>query len=153
MIVPIDPLWKPMSSKWNDILPTKDDDELFTNLAEHTEMVINLGSSTVFDFVSHKTPCGYFRYNQKTRLNKNWDIYKCYRYVHFRSMPSASAVLWFDNPKSIGPAIATAIKNGEGITRHTQSWFEKINQHPPTDASSRILTAFRKIMSDRQLGI
>ncbi|PIF31362.1 hypothetical protein CLU81_1850 [Flavobacterium sp. 9] len=143
----IDPLWKPFSSSWNTILPTKEDDYLLSNLAEHCEMVLNLGSSMVFDFVSHEKPCGYFRYNQKVQLDKTWDIFKCYRYVHFRSMPAKDPVFFMDDPDSISDAIEKVLKQDEEILINTKKWFEKINQHPPQLASQRIFEAMKKIIA------
>lgn len=143
----IDPLWKPFSSSWNTILPTKEDDYLLSNLAEHCEMVINLGSSMVFDFVSHDKPCGYFRYNQKVQLDKTWDIFKCYRYVHFRSMPAKDPVFFMDDPESISDVIEKVLKQDEEILINTKKWFEKINQHPPQLASQRIFEAMKKIIA------
>jgi hypothetical protein len=64
-------------------------------------------------------------------------------------MPSPSSVLWFDNPESIAATIAAGLKNDQSIIQQTQSWFEKINLHPASDSSSRILDAFKKIISER----
>ncbi|TPG40127.1 UDP-glycosyltransferase [Flavobacterium pectinovorum] len=147
IIKTIDPLWKPFSSSWNTILPTKEDDYLLSNLAEHCEMVLNLGSSMVFDFVSHEKPCGYFRYNQKVQLDNTWDIFKCYRYVHFRSMPTENPVFFMDSPDLIPDAIEKALKENEQILINTRKWFEKINQHPPQFASQRIFEAIKKIVA------
>ncbi|MCA6422540.1 MAG: UDP-glycosyltransferase [Flavobacterium sp.] len=146
IIVPIDPLWKPLTSHWNTVLPTKEDDILFSSLAEHTELVVNLGSSTVFDFVSHKKPCGYFRYNQRVRLNKKWDIFNCYKFVHFRSMFSNNSVFWMDNPNEIQNKLEQILeKDTSEIIKNAQKWFEIINQHPPEKASERIWNAIEKI--------
>lgn len=147
IIVPIDPLWKPLTSHWNTILPTKEDDTLFSSLAEYCEMVVNLGSSTVFDFVSHKKPCGYFRYNQKEQLNQKWDIFACYQFVHFRSMFSKDAVIWLDSPATIETQIENVLAKGaKGTLEDAQRWFERINQHPPELASERIWTAIETII-------
>jgi hypothetical protein len=147
IIVAIDPLWQPLSSTWNTILPTKGDDSLLSNLAEHCEMVLNLGSSMVFDFVSHKKACAYFRYNQKIQLDKKWDLLRCYQYVHFRSMPNKDAVLWINSPAEIGAIIAKGLSNPSKVVGNAQKWFEVINQHPPQEASKRIWQAINAIIS------
>ena len=147
LIVEIRPLWKPLSNAWNAILPTKEDGELLSNIAEHCELVVNIGSTTIFDFLTHKKPCGYFRYNQKTQNNKNWDIFKCYRFVHFRSMPNAAAVIWFDNKEDIIIKIENALRNPQITVNHAKDWFKVINEHPPQDASKRIWDSIKKIIS------
>ena len=146
IITSIDPLWKPLTSHWNTILPTKEDDTIFSSLAEYTELVVNLGSSTIFDFVAHKKPCGYFRYNQKDKVNKKWDIFKCYRFVHFRSMFSKKSVFWLDSPEDIESKLEQIlVKEGTIIVQNAQKWFEIINQHPPEKASERIWSAIEII--------
>jgi len=147
IIVSIDPVWKPLSSHWNTILPTKEDDSLLSNLGEHCEMVINLGSSMVFDFICHKKICAYFRYNQKIQLDKKWDLFKCYQYVHFRSMPNNNAVLWIDSPEAVSEIIEKGIATDSSVIEGAQHWFEIINQHPPQEASKRIWEAIKTIIS------
>lgn len=142
----VNPIWKAFSSAWDSILPTLDDNVLFYNLAEHTELLITIGSSTVFDFFAHNTPTAYLRYNQKEQLNKKWDIYKCYGFVHFRSMPSQDVVFWLDNPQEMASDILKALSNNKIILQHAQKWFQKINQHPPEKASERIWSAIEKII-------
>lgn len=147
LIVEITPLWKPLSNAWNAILPTKEDSELLSNIAEHSELVVNIGSTTIFDFLTHRKPCGYFRYNQKIKNNKKWDIFKCYRFVHFRSMPDESAVIWFDNKEEIAVKIENALRNPQSTLKYANDWFELINQHPPQDASKRIWDSIKIILS------
>ncbi|KAB1155868.1 glycosyltransferase family protein [Flavobacterium luteum] len=143
----VNPLWKPLTSIWNAVLPTKDDDTLLSSIAEHSEMVVNLGSSTVFDFVAHKKPCGYFNYNQHFQLNPKWDIFKCYQFVHFRSMPTKDSVFWINNPEEIAETIEKMLSDdSEKVIKNAQLWFEKINQHPPELASERIWDAIAKII-------
>ena len=146
LIVPIDPLWKTLTLHWDSILPQKEDDTLLSSIAEHCEMVVNLGSSMVFDFVAHQKPCGYFRYNQNEQLNEKWNIFKCYQFVHFRSMPNENSVFWLDNPEEIAQKIETILSNNSNLNvANAQKWFEKINQHPPQIASERIWNAIEEI--------
>lgn len=144
-VVFIDPLWKAMSTTWNSILPTIDDNVLFSNLVEYTELLITIGSSTVFDFTAHNKPTAYLNYNQKVQLDKEWDIHKCYGYVHFRSMPSQEVVYWINDSGDLPSAILNALSNNERTIKEAQKWFEKINQHPPELASERIWNALEEI--------
>ncbi|UPT70072.1 MAG: UDP-glycosyltransferase [Flavobacterium sp. JAD_PAG50586_2] len=145
-VVFIDPLWKAMSTSWNSILPTIDDNVLFSNLAEYTELVITIGSSTVFDFVAHNKPTAYLKYNQKEQLNKKWDIYKCYGFVHFRSMPNQEVVFWLNDPEDMAADILNALSDTKKTIAQAQKWFERINQHPPQQASERIWNAIETII-------
>jgi hypothetical protein len=147
VIVLIDPLWQALTSSWNTVLPTKADNQLLSNLAEHCEMVLNVGSSMVFDFISHNRPCCYFRYNQKIQLNKKWDIFKCYRFIHFRSMPNEAAIVWLNSPTEIVSKIEKTLKDSSTNVDHVKNWFKVINQHPPQDASKRIWDSIKAIIS------
>ena len=151
VIVAIDPLWKPIAREWNTILPIKEDDLLLSAIAEHSEMVITIGSSTVFDFISHKKPCGYLYYNQKKQLDLNWDIFKCYQFVHFRSMPNKEVVFWLNDVEDMVDKIEMVLqKNTSNVIQNAQLWFEKINQHPPTGASDSIIKAFETIIRTKR---
>ncbi|WP_369769513.1 UDP-glycosyltransferase [Flavobacterium sp. WC2416] len=147
VIVSIDPLWKPLTSSWNAILPTSADNQLLSNLAEHCEMVLNVGSSMVFDFISHNKPCCYFRYNQKYQVNKKWDIFKCYRFVHFRSMPNEASIVWLNNANEIASKIEKTLEDSNATVKHAKDWFKVINQDPPEEASKRIWDSIKTIIS------
>jgi len=149
IIMPIDPKWKKMGDMWNTILPTIEDLELQMNTIMHTEMVINLGSSMVFDYISYQKPCAYLNYDVSSDLNAV-PVKKIYDFVHFRSMPSTESVLWINNPEAISDAIKKGLYDCADVLQNAQLWFEKINQHPPKDASARILDAIETIITDSQ---
>ncbi|MDP2060386.1 MAG: UDP-glycosyltransferase [Flavobacteriaceae bacterium] len=147
IIKPIAPAWKPLGEAWNQAFPTREDMALLANTARHSELVLNLGSSMVFDFAVHQKPCGYFCYNQANRSNKHWSIYKCYQYVHFRSMPTKETVLWINQPSEIGQIIKQAISLPKTTVGETENWFKVINLHPPEKSSERIWEVILKITS------
>jgi hypothetical protein len=148
IITPIDPKWKKMGDFWNAILPTIEDMKLQMNTIAHTEMVINLGSSMVFDYISYGKACAYLNYEVENPHPDSVSIRKIYDFVHFRSMPSKDAVLWIDSADSIETVIDKALHENANIIKNAQLWFEKINQHPPKDASVRILDAMEKIVNN-----
>ena len=145
-VVFIDPLWKALSTSWDSILPTTEDNILFSNLVEYSELLITIGSSTIFDFISHDKPTAYLKYNQKDQLDKKWNIYKCYEFVHFRSMPNQEVVFWFNDPEKMATDILNALSNNRNTLQQAKKWFEIINQHPPENASERIWDAIEKII-------
>jgi hypothetical protein len=144
IVTAIIPKWDKVGEGWNTILPTKEDSILQLNIIAHTELVVNLGSSMVFDYVSHKKPCAYMNYNPK-RHNGNWSVEKIYNYIHFRSMP-AEAVVWLNSPDEIADKIEMMLSDEAlKVVEKAQEWFEKINQHPAQEASSRIWEAIDQI--------
>ncbi|TAF71270.1 MAG: hypothetical protein EAZ58_04470 [Flavobacterium sp.] len=147
VITPIAPLWERIGDGWNTILPTSDDIALQNTTIEHTEMVVNLGSSMVFDYVAHRKPCAFINYDVAQKKLTNWSVKKIYHYVHFRSMPNKEAVLWINSPNEISAIIEKGIATPSTVIENAQKWFEVINQHPPQEASQRIWKAIKTIIS------
>jgi len=148
-IVAIDPLWKPLSTTWNSILPTQEDNILLNNIADFSEMVITIGSSTIFDFISHQKPCGYLKYNQEKQLDSTWDIYTCYNYVHFRSMPKESPVFWINGADEMAAKIKEVVFGPkENVLANAQKWFETINLHPVNEASARMVKVIKELATN-----
>lgn len=146
LIVPIEPKWQKMGDSWNSILPKKEDLALQINIIAHTEMVVNLGSTMVFDYITHKKPCAYIRYDVPNSVHEVRTVQKIYDFVHFRSMPNKDSVLWIDAPSEIASIIQMALDPPSEVIENAQKWFEKINIHPVNKASERILSTIKEIM-------
>lgn len=146
LITSINPQWKKVGEAWNTILPTKEDLVLQMNTIYYSEFVINLGSSMVFDFVAFDKPCGFINYDVSGGIVPNWTVKKIYNFIHFRSMPSNEAVFWINNPDEMEQKILQMMSNdAANVIKEAQKWFEKINQHPPQEASKRIWNAISEI--------
>lgn len=145
IIVPLDPLWERMGQQWNQLLPTKADLKLQSQVIQHSFMVINVGSSMVFDYIIYEKPCGYINYNPE-RVAAQKDIREIYNYVHFRSMPSEEPVLWINDRKTIKKVIQQVLKGDiESTLVEAKNWFKKINSSPAEMASERIWKSIEKI--------
>lgn len=144
IITAIVPKWDKISEGWNTILPSKEDSILQLNIIAHTELVVNLGSSMVFDYASHKKPCAYMNYNPEIN-DSNWSVERIYNYIHFRLMPN-NAVVWLNSPNEIADKIEMMLGDeGQKVATNAHKWFEKINQHPAQEASKRIWEAIDQI--------
>jgi hypothetical protein len=147
IIAVINPKWKEIGHTWNTILPSVEDLNLQMNTIAHTEMVINVGSSMVFDYVAFGKPCAYINYDVAHSVQKGYTVQSIYNFVHFRSMPSKEAVIWLNDPQKIPEDIILALSGKTNTIEQAQRWFETINLHPIHDASVRIHAAFEKIMT------
>lgn len=147
IVVSIEPLWEKKGESWNTILPTYEDVALQMNTIAQTEMVINLGSSMVFDYASYNKPCAYINYDVDNKISPNWSVEKIYNFIHFRTMPNEAAIVWLNNPNEIASKIEMALKDSKITVNHAKDWFEVINQHPPQDASKRIWDSIKSIIS------
>ncbi|MCB0447267.1 MAG: hypothetical protein KDD03_07105 [Gelidibacter sp.] len=112
----------------------------------HCDAVINLGSSMVFDFAIHDTPCLFMNYNYLNTENEIQLGVYVYNYVHFKSKPSVDVVYWLDHPDDIAQAIIQAITNKELVVKNAKAWFLKINQEPYQLASERIMNTINQII-------
>lgn len=146
LIVSLSPLWKKIGEGWNTILPTKEDTLLQQHTILHTEMVVNLGSSMVFDYACYDKPCGFVNYDTTRTAGTSSSIKKIYNYVHFRSMPNSDAVFWLDSPETIADQIRTALQDSKPTVSHAKEWFAVINQQPIQNASANIWEAIRNII-------
>jgi hypothetical protein len=146
IIIPLAPLWENKGNDWGAILPTIRDMELQINTIAHSEMVINLGSSMVFDFATNNKPCGFINYDVSDKVKKDWFVERIYKFIHFRSMPNKDCVFWLNSPDEIEVKIEEILcDTSKGIVSNAQKWFEIINQHPANEASKRIWQAINTI--------
>lgn len=148
VITSIDPVWKPMGNRWNEVMPTKEDFKVLVNTCHHCEFVINICSSMVFDFVTHDKPCIYPNYEQP-QLNKGIrDIGQNYNYVHFRSMPD-DAVVWALKKDEIYTSIKKLLDKEINPVPVTKKWFGIVNKpEEPYNASKRIWQGLNEILAD-----
>ncbi|MGJ8684503.1 MAG: UDP-glycosyltransferase [Nonlabens sp.] len=148
LIIPIEPLWISKGNNWNQVQPTREDMAIFSNVCEHSIMVCNIGSSTIFDFIIHNKLCLYFNYEQELVLaGKVKGIKQCYDYVHFKSMPQ-NAVCWINSVQEIENKILATIKDVNHQSEITKKWYRIINKpESPENASERIWNGLKKILS------
>lgn len=146
IIVSIDPLWKPIGTNWNEIMPTKEDFALQANVCEHTEFVANIASSMVFDFVAHNKSCLFFDYEQPQLKKGIRDIGQNYKYIHFRSMPSKEAALWCYNKSDLTSLVKDILDGKASNVTEGKKWFEIIVGKNPTEACEMIWSAINKLI-------
>ena len=145
LIIAIAPKWLKTGEQWNTVLPTKEDVGLQINTILHSESVVNVGSSMVFDFAIFGKPCLYLNYEAEEKNNPDWSPRKVYDFVHFRSMPTGEEVYWLNSKNEIKAKLEEALKNPKEKAQKALKWFEKINQEPADKASERIWKYIDKI--------
>lgn len=138
IIAVLDPIWETVGKQWNEVLPTKEDFKMLYNVCEHSELVTNVCSSTVFDFVVHNKPCIYYNYEQPQLRKGIRDIGQNYNYVHFRSMPSQEAAIFCTDIKDLEYMIQQILENKLSNVSEGKKWFEIVAGKNPTKASEAI---------------
>jgi hypothetical protein len=143
----LDPIWKQVGLKWNEVLPTKEDFKLLYNVCEHSEFVTNVCSSTVFDFVAHNKACVYYNYEQPQLKKGIRNIGQNYKYVHFRSMPSSNAAVFCTQKKELEKTVASILNKKLSNVTEGKKWFEIVAGKTPSKASETIWGAIHKILN------
>jgi len=146
VIVSIDPLWRPIGTSWNEIMPTKEDFALQANICYHTEFVGNIASSMVFDFVAHNKSCLFFNYEQPQLTNGIRDIGQNYQYIHFRSMPSKEAALFVYDKRELTPIVKSILDGKSSNVLAGKKWFDIVVGTEPTKASEKIWEGIETIL-------
>lgn len=144
IIIPIAPLWEKMGVAWNTVLPTKEDLALQTDTICHTEFVINLGSSMVFDYALQQKKCMYINYDVPHKLIEDWSTNKIYQYIHFQSMSSKDAVVWINQQSEFKDKIEKLLCSPE-IPTEALEWSTIILGEEPSKASEKIWQAIATI--------
>jgi len=149
VITPIAPLWKPMGNQWNQVMPTKEDFPRLVNTCYHCELVVNICSSMVFDFVIHDKPTIYPNYEQPQLKKGIRDIGQNYKYVHFRSMPDVDkSVVWARSKSEIYDGIKGILDGNLNPVPMTKKWYGIVNKpEQPEKASERIWEGINEIVN------
>jgi hypothetical protein len=146
IIVPIHPAWEKKGEMWNTILPTSNDTKLLVNTIKHSELVVNLGSSMVFDYVLFNKPCAYINYDVTNKKRADWSVKKIYQFVHFRSMPNSNSVVWLNTKEEIASKIEEALLQPDLYTEKAKKWLEVITKQPVQTASQTIWNTIMNLL-------
>jgi len=142
----IRPKWEKQGKLWNTVLPTLKDQSLLYNTILHSELIINLGSSMVFDAACHNKACVYINYNPEVNALLK-DVNNVYKYVHFDSMPSKNAVVWINSKEEIYQKIQEGINKSEVYIKEAKKWFEIICKQPAEKSSLRFAECLNDIIN------
>jgi len=140
----IDPLWGKIDGI-GDLMPLAEDAQLLYNICEHSEMVVNICSTTIFDFVLHNKPCIYLNYEQPQLKKGIRDIGQNYDYVHFRSMPSKDAAIFCTDKKQLKEQVKKVVNNTVSNVPECKTWFAKVAGEEPAFVSKKMWEVFNQL--------
>ncbi|MCH4551229.1 glycosyltransferase family protein [Aestuariibaculum lutulentum] len=147
VVYEVSPKWEKRGVYWNEIMPLKEDVLQLFNTIYYSKLVINVGSSMVFDFICHNKPCAYMNYNPKAIENLK-DIHTIYKYVHFRSMPTRESVVWLNNSDMISEQLETMLNDeNQTVLSSAKKWFNIIAGEEPQRASENIWKTIKGILN------
>lgn len=146
IIVSIEPDWKKLNDNWSGIMPMKEDNALLKNTIQHSKLVVNLGSSIVFDSVANNVPCAYLNYNPKRGDIRVWDVNMIYKFIHFKSMSNPQAVIWINSEEDYEKRIKQVLTEGFELVE-VKKWFQRINTHPK-DSPEKMITFIDEVIKE-----
>lgn len=146
IIISIDPIWKEYGDSVKARYPEDEDYKLLSNICEHSELVTNVCSSTVFDFVAHQKPCVYYNYEQPQLKKGIRDIGQNYEYVHFRSMPTKDAVIFCESKENLEKIIESTLEGKISNVKEGTQWYHIIVGDKPANSTLNILNSMNKIL-------
>ncbi len=133
-IIPINPIWNNESETgWTGFFPKYEDIDLQINLAQHCELVTNLGSTMAVDFITFNKPCLYLNYNPSNDIS--WSTEIIYNFQHFRSIGNLEAVGWIDGKDDILQKILETLKEPLEVAKDRKEWMS-ILVNLPIDKNS-----------------
>jgi hypothetical protein len=116
----VSPIWKTTSkSDWTSNIPSKEDLKLLTSTCYYSDLVINFGSTMVFDFSVFNKPCIFIRYNKIE--NPKADVNIAYQFQHFRSMPAENSVGWVYTKDDFYSLVEDILTNNKV---NAKQWFD-----------------------------
>ena len=142
----LNPLWEQYNNREGFAMPTKEDFSMLYNVCEHSELVTNVCSSTVFDFVAHNKSCIYYNYEQPQLKKGIRDIGQNYNYVHFRSMPSRGAVIFCNSKNELEHLVLAVLTSEVSNVNEGLKWYDIVVGKTPTKSSMNIWNAISKIV-------
>lgn len=141
----IDPLWEKIDGT-GDLLPLAEDAQLLYNICEHSEIVVNICSTTIFDFVLHNKPCIYLNYEQPQLKKGIRDIGQNYDYVHFRSMPSKDAAIFCTDKKELKEQVKKVVSKKVSNVPECKTWFTKVAGEEPAFSTKKMWEIFNQLL-------
>jgi len=139
-----DPLWRASaSSDWTQIVPTPEDVALLANLACHTDLMINLGSTMAMDAAIFGKPSIFVAYEAAGSSDRNAET--IYRLPHFEWVHKLQPVYWARSADELAPLIAHALDRPDEKEDSRRAWIDKIVARPLDGASRRCAEALKSI--------
>jgi hypothetical protein len=145
-IVLTSPKWN-RGNQWGNFFPYYEDFIDLVNLAYHSKIVLNLGSTMALDFSVFGNLAFFLKYEHEQKP-ENWSIDTIYRYQHFQSMKGMKAVGFIFSPEEILEKVKGGLLKPDDFAPDRMKWFQKVVQPDPRKSSShRVADALISLIS------
>jgi hypothetical protein len=140
-----DPRWITGSAgDWTQSIPTMDDIALLVNVVQHSDVVVNLGSTMAMDFAILGKPSIYIAYDPP-EFNGYPGVRNIYRLPHLRCVHEIEPVYWARSAHDLGHQIVHALNHPQEKSAARQAWLRLQVEQPMDLASERCRDALLQI--------
>jgi len=138
-----EPRWEQAPGDWTQIVPTQADVALLANIAKHSDLVVNLGSTMAMDFAIFDKPGIFLAYDPAGAAMPNVEY--IYRLPHFASVHRLQPVYWVRSPHDLRETVLHALRHRAEKQAARRQWLETHALHPLNAASRRCVEALCRI--------
>ncbi len=139
-----DPAWRAGQGDWTQVVPLPEDLPLLANVAAHSDVVVNLGSTMALDFAIHGKPAVFLAYDPAGA--EPW-VEHVYRLPHLRCVHELQPVHWARSPEGLGEAVRHALAHPQEKAAAREAWLRRIVAMPLDRASERCAAAVLELAS------
>ena len=139
------PLWHShVTDEWSQIVPTQDDVKLLVNVARHSDLVVNVGSTMAMDFAIYDKPAIYICYNP-AGVPSRWDIHLAYQLPHYATVHSLQPVYWARSPQELPGLVRQVLHAPAEKAAERRAWLALQVAQPLDRASVRCSQALQHL--------
>jgi hypothetical protein len=140
-----DPRWMVAGQgDWTQSIPTMEDIALLVNVVQHSDAVVNLGSTMAMDFAILGKPGVYVAYDPPG-LGGRLSVRDIYRLPHLRCVHTLDPVYWARSAHDIGQQVDHALRHPQEKEAARQAWLMLQVEQPMDRASERCRDALLRI--------
>lgn len=121
---------------WNQGGPNEKDLSLLVNTINHSDLIVNMGSTMALDAAMLGKPSCYIKYDVPS--NYNWTVDRTYQFIHFDIVKKTNPVFWIENRNDVTKVLQEALTNSEKTSEGRSQWIERVTHLPIEETNQRM---------------
>jgi predicted glycosyltransferase len=121
---------------WNQGGPNEKDLSLLVNTINHSDLVVNMGSTMALDAAMLGKPSCYIKYDVPSEYD--WTVNRIYQFIHFDIVKKTNPVFWIDDRNSLTQVLKEALNNSDKTLQAREQWIERVTHLPIEETNQRM---------------
>ena len=121
---------------WNQGGPNEKDLSLLVNTINHSDLVVNMGSTMALDAAMLGKPSCYIKYDVPS--DYDWTVNRIYQFIHFDIVKKTNPVFWIDDRNSLTQVLKEALNNSDKTLQAREQWIERVTHLPIEETNQRM---------------